>query len=108
MLIALDIVEMLSRYGHDVVGPASGVAEALEVLANQQVDAAVLDANLGGAMATAIAERLDALKVPFVVATGYGTLPGAGFVGRPVMLSKPFTTDELRDALGAALARRAL
>ena len=107
MLIALDIVEMLSRSGHEVIGPASGVAEALDILADQPVDAAILDANLGGAMATAIAERLDALQVPFIVATGYGTLPGGGFVGQPLMLSKPFTTEELRNALAAALARRA-
>ena len=106
MLIALDIVEMLKRFGHEVVGPASGVAEALDILAGRPVDAAVVDANLNGVMATAVTERLDALRVPFIVATGYGTLPEPGFAGQPILLNKPFSAEALREAVATLLARR--
>ena len=60
--------------GADVLGPASSVERALEILASQPPDAAVLDVDLGGVLVTPVAEALSAAGTPFVFVTALGTL----------------------------------
>ena len=58
--------------GASVIGPAATVDDALRlVAATDQLDAAVLDVNLRGAMVYPVADALTARGVPFVFATGY-------------------------------------
>jgi CheY-like chemotaxis protein len=60
------------REGATVVGPASNVADALELLRTApRIDAAVLDVNLQGEMVFPVAAALAERGVPFVFATGY-------------------------------------
>jgi len=59
--------------GADVAGPVQNVTRALALLAEQGVDAAVLDKNLDGETADPIADALVAQNVPFVFLTGYGS-----------------------------------
>jgi DNA-binding response OmpR family regulator len=72
-LIALDLEARLGRHGWRVLGPAATVAQALRLLEDGEVlpDVALLDVNLRGEAATAVAERLRALGVPFVVTSAY-------------------------------------
>ena len=93
-LIALDIAAILGGCGHEVVGPAGSVAEALRLLASERIDAAVVDADLRGEPAKPVADRLTALGVPFLDATGYGTLPELGEAGSLPATSKPFAADD--------------
>ncbi|WP_236552439.1 response regulator [Belnapia sp. F-4-1] len=62
--------------GASVVGPVGSVDDALALVERAACDgglsAAVLDINLGGAMVSPVADRLAALNVPFLFATGYG------------------------------------
>jgi len=102
-IIALDLEETILGFGVGVVRLASSVARALEMIAERPPNFALLDIGLIGERAFAIAERLDALKIPFVFVTGYGsevTVPPA-FVGSP-RVPKPCS----RNALEAALLRR--
>ncbi len=71
-LVALDIKDMLIELGFEVVGPYSKVREALAAVTNHNVDAAILDVNLGGELIYPVAERLMAKGVPFMFMTGYG------------------------------------
>jgi DNA-binding LytR/AlgR family response regulator len=76
------------------------VAKALTLIAEHAPDFALLDVGLVREKSFAIAERLDALKIPFVFVTGYGAdvrLPAA-FVDKP-RLAKPYSTDALRALL---------
>jgi len=99
-MVAMMIEDMLSDLGCLVIGPASRVSSALDLLDDEAIDAAVLDVNLGGEAVFPVADRLAAVGVPFVFSTGYG-LAGLDdrHAARPV-LQKPYS----RDRLGAALA----
>jgi DNA-binding LytR/AlgR family response regulator len=57
---------------------------------------ALLDVSLIREKSFAVAERLDALKIPFAFVTGYGadTLLPAAFASKP-RLPKPYSTDAL-------------
>ncbi len=89
-LVAMDLEASLEAAGCEVVGPAPSVARALALIAEAGLDAAVIDANLGGNPVDAVADALVANGVPFAFSTGYGreALP-ARHRGKPV-LTKPF------------------
>ena len=103
MIIALDAEEMLLSLGAEWVDTASGVDEALRLIESARPDFAVLDVNLGDGMSFAVADRLAALDVPYVFASGYGedaSFPDA-HAGAPVV-KKPYTAE----SLGAAIIQR--
>ncbi len=95
-LLALVISEYLTEIGLSIVGPFNTVIEAMSALKNSDVDAAVLDINLGKELAYPLADALQAAKVPFIFVTGYGE---AGLEDRfkniPV-LQKPIDRQTLR------------
>ena len=102
-IIAIDLEDTILGFGVTTVRTAGSVAKALEMIAHRAPDFALLDVGLFREKSFAIAERLDALKIPFAFVTGYGAdvgLPPA-FADRP-RLPKPFSTD----ALQALLKRR--
>ncbi|HEY1943656.1 MAG TPA: response regulator [Roseiarcus sp.] len=72
-IIAADLQHRLERVGAVVIGPASSVERALALIASEpDLDAAVLDMNLGGKMAYPVADALADRRLPFVFASGYG------------------------------------
>jgi CheY-like chemotaxis protein len=94
-IIALDFEQTILGFGAKTVRTAANVARALEMIAGRAPDFALLDVGLIREESFAIAERLDALDIPFVFVTGYeATLP-APFANRP-KLPKPFSADALK------------
>ncbi|MDK4702183.1 response regulator [Rhizobium sp. CNPSo 4062] len=67
--IAIELESVLTRSGFKVLGPASSVDQALDLLRSQRPDAAVLDVTLGGEKVTPIAVLLKSWDVPFVLAS---------------------------------------
>jgi DNA-binding response OmpR family regulator len=59
------------------------------------LSAAVLDINLEGTAVSPVADRLAALGVPFVFATGYGESCHKGVHTAAPVLSKPFDPTSL-------------
>jgi PAS domain S-box-containing protein len=90
-LLAMDMVAMLSDAGFQAVGPASSLAEAMQVAVKRDFDAVVLDANLGGKPVDELASLLTRANIPFAFVTGYGRegLPKA--FASALMLAKPFS-----------------
>jgi CheY-like chemotaxis protein len=102
-IIAIDFEDTLLGFGVKTVRTAGNVARALDLIADRAPDFALLDVGLVHEKSFAVAERLDALNIPFVFITGYGIdvrLPAA-LANKPRM-PKPCTTE----ALEAALRRR--
>src|ERR1700737_2175162 len=100
LIIALDFEETILGFGVKTVRTAASVVRALDMIADRAPDFAVLDVGLVREKSFAVAERLDALRIPFVFVTGYSAdvrLP-AEFADRP-RLPKPFSTDALKAAL---------
>jgi DNA-binding NtrC family response regulator len=102
-IIALDFEDTILGFGVKSVRTAANVAKALDMIAERAPDFALLDVGLVREKSFAVAERLDALKIPFVFVTGYGAVGAfpAALSGRP-RLPKPCPTD----ALEAMLRRR--
>jgi CheY-like chemotaxis protein len=99
-IIAIDFEETILGFGVKTVRTAANVARALEMIAERAPDFALLDVGLSREKSFAIAERLEALKIPFIFITGYGAdvrLPPA-FADRP-RLPKPYSTDALKALL---------
>ena len=102
-IIALDFEDTVLGFGVKAVRTAGSVARALELIADRTPDFALLDVGLVREKSFAVAERLDALKIPFVFVTGYGAHRGfpAAFADKPT-LPKPYSSA----ALYAVLKRR--
>ena len=99
LIVAWLLEDMLADLGCVVVGPAARIAEALEMIEAQEVDAAVLDVCLNEQFSYPIAEALVARGAPFMFATGYDKARlRQDFKSHPV-LQKPFHRSELRAAL---------
>jgi CheY-like chemotaxis protein len=95
-IIALDFEDTLLGFGVKSVRTAGSVAKALALIDAQPPDFALLDVSLIREKSFAVAERLQALKIPFAFVTGYGAdarLPAA-FAGKP-RLPKPYSTEAL-------------
>ena len=101
-IIALDFEDTLLGFGVKTVRTAASVARALDLIEQRLPDFALLDVGLIREKSFAVAERLAALKIPFVFVTGYGSdarLPAA-FVNQP-RLAKPYSTEALAALLRA-------
>jgi DNA-binding NtrC family response regulator len=95
--------------GHTVV-TASGVADALALLSFTPVDLVLTDLKMPGIsgldLVRHVSENLK--ETAIVVITGYATIGGAVEAlrtGAEDYLAKPFTDDELREAVGRALRK---
>lgn len=96
LLVADEIQWMLEQLGCEVIGPVPRIPLALALIRREQVDAAILDVNLGDDPVFPVADELQRRHVPFVFATGYdrGVFPPK-YADHP-RLSKPFSLRELR------------
>jgi two-component SAPR family response regulator len=99
-IIALDFEDTILGFGVKAVRTCGSVARALKLIEDRPPDFVLLDVALVSERSFAVAEKLQAMKVPFVFITGYSRdfgLPPA-FEGTP-MLPKPCTADALEAAL---------
>jgi len=99
-IIAIDFEDRLIGFGVTSVRTVGSVTQALDAIAKRAPDFALLDVELIREKSFAIAERLVALKIPFVFVTGYGAdarIPPE-FASLP-RLQKPCSSDALEAAL---------
>jgi CheY-like chemotaxis protein len=99
-IIAIDFEDRLLGFGVKSVRTVATVARALDAIAKRPPDFALLDVELMREKSFPIADRLIALKIPFVFVTGYGAevrIPPQ-FAGLP-RLQKPCSSDALEAAL---------
>jgi CheY-like chemotaxis protein len=88
-LIASEIEAILEGAGHTILGPAGSVDQAIELLAREAPDIAVIDANLRGESSAPLAEKLRERGIPFGVCTGYRQADLRAGFGDVVTLQKP-------------------
>lgn len=95
VLVAMMLSDMLDELGCEVVGPALDIESALALVGGEPFDWAVLDLNIQGKPSFPVARALNARRIPFVFASGYGAADsGSGFEDVPV-IQKPFDLAEL-------------
>ncbi|MDP9840632.1 CheY-like chemotaxis protein [Neorhizobium huautlense] len=69
--LAEEVVGAIADAGMIAIGPAANTKDAIDLVEHQDVDAALLDVNLGDEMVYPLADILTARKIPFVFCTGY-------------------------------------
>jgi DNA-binding response OmpR family regulator len=104
------IAEMLTAWakenGCEVIGPVSSNRDALQLVEKIELDTAILDICVTDGDCYPVAERLQALDIPFAFATGLSD----GAIDQRYALAplapKPFEFDQLRLTLLALVAGR--
>lgn len=98
-LIAMDIVASLEDEGCKVVGPAATLKKALHLIEHEEIDVALLDANLAGDPVDTLAAALTRRQIPFAFVSGYGRegLPEA--FRQATLIKKPFHRQRLMDVV---------
>lgn len=98
--IADDLCRTLDAAGAVVVGPVSTLAKAKEAIAAGTFDCAVIDLNLHGESAVALADQLLAAGASFAIATGYGSAAVPERLSHIPRIEKPFDPQAVVAALG--------
>ena len=106
-LISMMVEAWLNELGYEVVGPAGSVQDGLRLIVSHELDAAILDINLGGHDCYVVANRLQQRGVPFAFATGGSETGAAASFKDPIFLRKPFDFESVKKVLGKLLNQRA-
>jgi CheY-like chemotaxis protein len=97
--IAVALTRLLKLRGNEVVGPTATVSGALALLADHQIDGAILDINLRGETVYPVVDALRAKGVRVVFMTGYDQKSiKPDYVDVPC-LQKPVTVDRVLQTL---------
>ena len=104
-LIGMEIECTVEQLGHEVIGPVAELTDALVLAADCTIDCAMLDINIRGGKSYPVVELLLKRDVPVLLLSGYGvqTLPES--LQEQTRLSKPFTSDQLEEAIDKLCAR---
>jgi len=94
-LLAAMLEDDLRAAGCTIVGPFSGLAQAMEASRREAFDVALLDINLNGQMVYPLADELSSRGVPAVFLTGYGALNLPERFRLHPRVSKPYDVSEL-------------
>lgn len=78
---------------------ASSVEEAMELMATEDFDAAIVDVNLHGRDSYELAREIVRRKTPLVFATGYGDRAHPGELANIPTIPKPYNLDAIEAAL---------
>src|SRR5690242_1852665 len=99
-VVAAMLEDMLADFGCILAGAAATVSEALvSVEATTEIDAAILDVNLGGQKVFPVADILVSRGVPIVFSTAYGPSDLADRYPRARIIHKPYRPEALAELL---------
>lgn len=105
-LIALDLADELRSEGHDVSGPANTIGEAHDLLDQDDIDFAVLDANINGEAPVSLVEELRRRGIFFVYVSGYDEEYVRRVLPAGPVLAKPLEVTALHGLIQGVLERR--
>lgn len=101
-IIGLLLKEFLEDAGIAVTGPAQTVAEGVAMAQTAELDAAVVDASLGGHSSDPVADILVQRGIPIIFATGRPESELRARYSQSVILRKPYRHLDLLAALAKA------
>ena len=103
--IADDLARALRDAGGEPIGPVGTVEQAEKMIAEERLDAAILDLNLRGDMASEFIERLAATDLTCLIVSGYGEDALPRSVSNVPRIEKPVSPSSVVQTLAAELAR---
>lgn len=102
-IVAHGYAGLLEPLNVTVVGPAARLSDAQRLLAENDVDVALVDMNLQGEYAYELIDVLLQREIPVVIVTGYEVLPRVE--GRvAAILKKPVRAEQLLRSLRSIVA----
>jgi response regulator NasT len=108
-LIRLDLVEMLTEAGYEVVGQAGDGEAAITITEKEKPDLVVMDVKMPKLDGISAAERIANQRIaPVVILTAFSQrdlVERARDAGAMAYLTKPFTIDDLMPAIELAVSR---
>ena len=108
-LIRMDLAEMLTEEGYDVVGQAADGAKAIELAESLRPDLVILDVKMPVLDGIAAAERIASDRIaPVVILTAFSQrdlVERARDAGAMAYIVKPFTKADLVPAIEIAVSR---
>jgi DNA-binding response OmpR family regulator len=105
-LIAESLKGVLVEAGFAIAGVAGKVENALRLIESTTYDVAIVDANLRGVSAGPAAAALAAVKLPFIVLSGYTRDQLQTEFSHGLFVQKPYRPAELIESLNAIVANR--
>ena len=108
-LIRLDLVEMLTEAGYEVVGQAGDGETAIAITEREKPDLVVMDVKMPKLDGISAAERIANQRIaPVVILTAFSQrdlVERARDAGAMAYLTKPFTIEDLMPAIELAVSR---
>ena len=108
-LIRLDLVEMLTEAGYEVVGQAGDGEAAIAITEKEKPDLVVMDVKMPKLDGISAAERIANQRIaPVVILTAFSQkdlVQRARDAGAMAYLTKPFTIEDLMPAIELAVSR---
>lgn len=98
-LVAMELNQVLSEQGWQVVGPAATLEEALALAEQELFDVALLDVNIHGRRSYPVADALSDRGIPHLFLTGYQIVDGDPGPKTAIVLQKPVDPGALLKAL---------
>jgi len=89
ILVAMMMKDILTELGFSVIGPFSRLPEAMVAAVHEDINAGIIDVNLGGEFVYPVADVLAARQIPFVFITGYGVESIDGRFAHVPIVKKP-------------------
>lgn len=102
--LATDAATTIEAAGGKVVGPFATAQDARDALDANGADLAIIDINLGSGPVFDFARHLDAVGLPYLIATGYDQAVVPDDLKMVVRLEKPFRSGDLITAAARVYA----
>jgi len=99
MMVVLYLEDVLQSLGHTVVASAGRLEDAVAHAQSAEIDFALLDLNLAGTRSYPVADALEARKIAYAFATGYGAGGIAAEYAHVPTLTKPFRIEDIAGVL---------
>ena len=96
--------DILEELGCEVVGPAPNMAAARQLVEQGDFDAALMDVHIRGERVFGLCELLEDRGVPFVFTSGYADWTMADKWHDRPRLQKPYTLEQVEEALSGLLS----
>jgi DNA-binding NtrC family response regulator len=107
LLVAIMLECALIDFGYRVLGPTEILKAAIYLAATEHIDAAIVDTNIDGQIAEAVADKLMERGIPFVFIIGRGRMFNL-YYSAILRLQKPFTIDDLQRTITRLSSSRLL
>jgi CheY-like chemotaxis protein len=102
-VVAPFTADVLDDLGCEVIGPAPNMAAAREMIDDEAFDAAIMDIHIRGERVFPLCDALAAKGIPFVLTSGYADWELPERLRDAQRLQKPYTIDQVEEALSAVL-----